>query len=546
MPARDPHDHGPMPLHSGSGRTCAPQRPARAGEPPPRAARGARARCALALALALPFPARAQEAPGDSLRLLDAVRIALVSSPRIGTARLDASAGRGGVLVAGAPFDPQLRTFMGSARESAFGVAGEGGLPTDVLETSATYGASLAKRFRSGLVVAPEFRGTRVGGSAFGAGASNTARAGLRMEMPLLRGSGRVVTTGERAAEGAYRAALHRMRQAAAEAVLAAVAAYWDYLAAVERSGVYAESEQRARRLVEETRVLVQAEERPRSDLNALLANLASRSATRAASQQEVVEARHRLGLALGLPVQRIDRLPPPATGFPAAGAAAPDADALASRAVGRRADLAAAREERRTAELLLRGVEDELRSRMDVGVDVGYTGARRGDGFERLFEPFYGHLSGWTAGLEVSFTPGAIDRAARGRAAQRRAFLDQSALAAEELLREVASGVKVAASATEHARLELELSEAAVGLYETSVESEKEKFRLGMSTLFEVLQAEDGLTSAHVQRIAARLRFARAVARLRFETGTLVEFDGETPSAGLEATTTVPHPDGT
>ncbi len=537
-----------MPVTPGSGPTGAPHRPEHAGTAGVPACRPARARWALlAAALLLPSGLSAQAAGQDSLTLLEAVDLALSSSPRIGMARQDVSAARGGVLVAGAPFDPQLRTFLGSVRESAFDVAGEGGVPTDVLETSSTYGASLAKRFRWGLVVAPEFQGTRLGGSAFGAGASNTARAGLSATLPLLRGRGRVGTLGERAAEGSHRAALQGLRHATAEAVLGAVGAYWDYLAAAERGAVYAESEQRARRLVEETRVLVQAEERPPSDLNPLLANLASRSATRVAAEQEVVAARHRLGLALGLPVHRIAALPPPATGFPVpAGAdAAVDAAALGARAAGRRADLAAAREDRRSAELLARGVEDELRSRMDVSADLGYTGALPGNGVERLFRPFYGSLSGWSAGVEVSYTPGAMDRAARGRAAQRRALLEQSGLAADELLREVESAVRVAASAAEHSRQELGISEEAARLYVTSLDSEKEKFRLGMSTLFEVLQAEDGLTSARVQRIGARLRYAQAVARLRFESGTLLEFRGETPSAGLEALTTVPRPDG-
>ncbi len=506
-------------------------------------------RVLLVLALLLPSRLGAQATREDSLGLLETVRLALASGPRIEMARQEVDASRGGVLVAGAAFDPQLRTFVGSARESAFDVTGEGGAPTDVLETSSTYGAALAKRFRWGLTVAPEIQGTRLGGSAFGAGASNTARAGVSATLPLLRGSGRVGALGERAAEGTHRAALQRLRHAAAEAVLAAVAAYWDYLAAAERLGVYAESEQRARRLVEETRVLVQAEERPPSDLNPLLANLASRTATRVAAEQEVVAARHRLGLVLGLPVHRIEALPQPGTGFPvpAGGDSHPiDAGALAARAQARRADLAAALEDRRSAELLARGGEDELRSRMEVSADLGYTGALPGNGVGRLIQPFYGNLSGWSAGLEVSYTPGAMDRAARGRAAQRRALLAQSGLAAGELIREVESAVRVAASAAEHSRQELAISEEAAALYVTSLASEKEKFRLGMSTLFEVLQAEDGLTSARVQQIGARLRHAQAVARLRYESGTLVEFDGETPLASLEALTTAPRPDGT
>jgi outer membrane protein TolC len=61
------------------------------------------------------------------------------------------------------------------------------------------------------------------------------------------------------------------------------------------------------------------------------------------------------------------------------------------------------------------------------------------------------------------------------------------------------------------------------VELSRTTVENEERKFQLGMSTLFDVIQAEDQLTSALLSRISTQQRFAAARARLAFETGALV-----------------------
>jgi outer membrane protein TolC len=64
-------------------------------------------------------------------------------------------------------------------------------------------------------------------------------------------------------------------------------------------------------------------------------------------------------------------------------------------------------------------------------------------------------------------------------------------------------------------------------------VQSEQRKFQLGVSTLFDVIQAADGLTSAMLTDITSRRSHAVAIATLRFETATLLE---PGPSPGLAA----------
>ncbi|HET6229541.1 MAG TPA: TolC family protein, partial [Longimicrobiaceae bacterium] len=486
-------------------------------------------------------PLRAQAPRADSLSLLDAVRIALGSSPNVELARRDVSASEGGVLVASSAFHPQLATSLGSTR--AMDVAGDSAAAANILTRTTVYSAKVQQRTRWGVAVTPEISAERLDGSKYGAGAANSATAGVNFLVPLMRGRGRIAGADERAAQSSYRASVHGLQHTTAQVALDAVEAYWNYVAATRQLAVLTESEQRARRLVEETRILVNAEERPPADLNQLQANLAYKSATRIEGEQSLVEAQHRLGIALGLPLDRIVALPPPATDFPSARGTEMRIDPvpLVVAALANRGDLAAAAEQRTAAQQQLAGARDALHSRFDLSVDVGYTGAQRGDAVGRLFTPFYGNLAGWTAAVQVGYAPGALDGAARGVAQQTRAAYEQREVNAAELRRQVSSAVVVATQALAHSRAELEMSDQAAGLYRTALESEKQKFGLGMSTLFDVLQAEDGLTNALVQQINARFRYAQAVAQLRFETGTLVDFAGAEPTAGLAALTTVP-----
>jgi outer membrane protein TolC len=58
-------------------------------------------------------------------------------------------------------------------------------------------------------------------------------------------------------------------------------------------------------------------------------------------------------------------------------------------------------------------------------------------------------------------------------------------------------------------------------------VENEQTKSGLGAATVFDVIFAEDNLTSALLNVVAGRQGYAVALAQLRYETGTMVE-DGE------------------
>ena len=90
----------------------------------------------------------------------------------------------------------------------------------------------------------------------------------------------------------------------------------------------------------------------------------------------------------------------------------------------------------------------------------------------------------------------------------------------------------------------ELAKSEEAVGLYQTAVDNEKEKSRLGAATLLDVITTEDRLTSALLKKVSEQYSYASAVARLRYETGTLAFAEGWKGSITMEQLTTVPFGD--
>jgi outer membrane protein TolC len=466
-------------------------------------------------------------APADSLRLPEVLAATLARNVDLLVARRQLEVDRGGALAAGTPFDLRVATYVGGDRtNSPSTVPGTG----TTLTTSASYGLSATKQFRFGVQVRPTLQVSRSTITPASPIAVSSAEARLDLTVPLLRDRGGAMSRAEeRAADQTYQGSVLSARQTAAASALDAASRFWEYLAAGRRLAVYASSEARAQRLADRTAALVQADERPRSDLPQLLANVTTKRAIRLSAEQAVIEAREQMGLVMGLEPDRILALPGAAGEFPAVDTAATDSidgSALVSQALAQRADLAALERGRSAAESRLRGAASGLRPRLDLTIGAGYIGLDQGSGVSRLFTPLFRNVPGYNATVRLDYDLYSQNSDLRGGAQQAEAILAQQRLQELDLRRRITTGVLVAVEALRHRRQQLAKAAEAVALSEQTVGNERRKFMLGSVTLFDVIQAEDGLTNAELARLDAQLGYALALAAIRYQTGTLVEFD--------------------
>jgi outer membrane protein TolC len=77
-------------------------------------------------------------------------------------------------------------------------------------------------------------------------------------------------------------------------------------------------------------------------------------------------------------------------------------------------------------------------------------------------------------------------------------------------------------------------------------VQNEKKKYRLGESTLIDVIIAQDRLDSALLSHVQNRQTYATQLARLRLQTGTLLTFDNQQAAVDVFRFTTLPGDIGT
>ena len=483
----------------------------------------------LAAALAA-APAAAQQGAPARLTLREVVAATLAQSADIAQSRWEVEAQAGGRQAAAGAFDPLARaSVMGDQSRTPYFGTGDAGPGTSMARTL-DYGAGVDWRLRSGVVLTPGLSYSRVDGAGEAAVARNTGVASVGVLFPLLRGrGGGTLTASERAAATTLDASRADLAHVRASSVLSAVNAYWGYLAAVRTVEVLREAEGRAEVLLRQTMTLIQADERPAVDRLPVLANLASKRAARLSGESGVASARQALAQAMGLAPERLATLPAPADAFPAtpdsasAAAAAADREGVVRGALERRADLAAASRRREASRQLLDAARAEQRARLDLNLTVGYTGIATGPTVDRLFTPFYAPDRGVHARMGFSYGLPLGNHAAGGAFLRSTAADRRAEIARDELAREIALAVATAAETLERTVEELRLSDEAVRLHTLSVESESQKFRLGTSTLFDVIQAEDGLTGATLSLISTQRRYAAALAQLRFQTGALV-----------------------
>lgn len=460
-----------------------------------------------------------------ALTLRDVIDVTLAQSAAVARARWSVVAQQASLTQVAARFDPTLSLSVQrtQTRTPLFGTQ-----PTDPstsLAASLGYELAIDWLLPLGVTISPTTSFARADVSASG-DIRNTGTAGVGVDVPLLRGR------GGGAARATYRAAQAVLEASQADAarstyatVLDAVGAYWSYVAAREALTALRQAEQRAQTLVEQTRTLIAADERPAVDSLAVLAHAAGMSAARVSGENAVMTTRFNLATVIGLSPNQLPLLDRPTPRFPdlpdsSAMAAWPADDTLAAYALGHRPDVAAAQQRHEASQIIARGAASEARKRLDLHTGFAYTGIGLGGAAAQWLSPFTSQRSGLH--VEVALLlDSPLGRSAASAARQQRVVEEeQAALSARDLERTIVLAVRSSAQTLRHRAEETRLSYQALLLSRAAVDGERQKYQLGTSTLFDVILAADNLTSAELGWINAQQRYEMAVAELLDKLG--------------------------
>jgi outer membrane protein TolC len=474
------------------------------------------------------------EVDAQSLRLEDAVQLALNQNAGIRVQRTQVEAAFGQQQQAAGQFDWAVSSGLNYERtitpltDSGRADGGYGSVNgTRMFSTS--YQAGVTKHLRNGLIVGAGFdaRGTEDATLSPATSQQNLARLDVSLTVPLLQGRGQAVTAAEDAAMLVAQARRYDLLDSAAQTLYNTLVAYWTYRARIELEKVAISSEERSASLLGSTRKLVAASEKPAADLVLLEADHADKVAAREAAALARTEARQALGRLLGLNAFAIAGLPEPAETLPGASAVPqprlPGLAALRTEALERRPDVRALALLLHAAQRNVEGARDLLKPRLDLNMGLAYSKASEGGGRYRLFSEPGRYQSAPSVFATLSFSFPVVNNQAKGLVRERAAALSHVAIQQSDLATGVETGVDLALQALMSSAAQLEVGRKGLSLYELAVKQEIIKQRNGISTLIDVINTETRFINARISFLQAQLAYATAIARLRLETGTLV-----------------------
>jgi outer membrane protein TolC len=495
----------------------------------------------LLLCLAAGVLAHAQgpvQVPERPVSLLEALETTLEKNPNIQLSRAQLDIDRGALRVATGRFDrtyllnlDQSYTNQPLTRLQQLQAQGAGVTASSQGTDLSTYGAGAQQLLRNGITVGPVAQVNRQTDNLTQIGGVSTSNISFQLIAPLLRGRGReVVTAQERSAQLSVDATVFELNQTIAQQLAATAGQYWNAVATGRDLVIARNSEERGIQYASVVQALIDADRIARIEINNVTANVAQRSANRVAAEQQLFQARQNLALAMGLTVLEITTFPLTTDAMPDWTAPDPPAvnpqllQAFIDRALDRRADLLAAGERQRSTEALLPAARNQLRPQLDMSLSLGYQGLLEGKNYFRIFGSPFQNVGGPTAiaGLRYSFPP--KNNVALGVLAQTEASAQQARVLRGNVSRTIASNVQTSMISVTEAVIRVRIAREAVNAAQRGLDGEREKFRLGINSVVDLLTVEDRLTTALRTENAAQLDYALAVVNLRYATGTLID----------------------
>jgi len=503
-----------------------------------------------------------------TLTLAEAVKIALTSSPSILLQRLGADSAQAVVKMEKGAFDPTPYSTITTGRKSAPVTSYERAIYEDLPRLSrgeVDWVAGISKQTRMGIsgdFSVQVYRKDPINYDKDYITTSNHSTVDFKLNIPLLQGRG---TTSAAAAENSaqlqYEASTLDLRHAVAVTVYQAVAAYWDYKAAVEFVKLQQDSENRVKEWLDAAETALKStgkmdefEKQHEAEISGLIAYEADKKLATIAAREQLQQAQDNLALALGVPFDQFAKIGLPSDNFPKdiANLNLNDPELITrwtTLALEKRLDLHAAKLRQQAAQVMLAKARRDVLPKLDLQLGIGYSGLAEGADFDRfpsaLKDQIYGPNT--SAGLTFMYPIG--NNTARGILDQAQVNYQQTLIQTNELARNIKSQINLNIAALQRRVTEADMAERAVKFYQPSLDSLKKQSSSSMNkpsssniaVVMGLTDLEEKLTSAISKRLSMQAELVKAITATRLNTGSLMSLQQNENQISMKELLTLP-----
>lgn len=458
-----------------------------------------------------------------AIGIKDAISLALERNPTVAMERLNPDIAGTYSKEERAAFDPVL-VFSGSkSKIKSERFLGSQPEPFDLTTERIQYDLSITETLPTGTTVSAD---ASVGGSISSIYTDQySGQIGLTVTQSLLKGL----------IPGYNMANLRKARidvqisqlelKAIAELITAEVeTAYWDLYLAKEEIRIRRRSLELAEKQMDESKERIAVGKLPELELAAVQAEVATRREDLIDAQSRYEQARLHFIFLLNPSQETHWNLIPATIDRPFVPEDTLDViDMHEQAALMYRPDLQQAKLDLEKNSLDLARTKNGMLPRLDIFVTVGKTSYAQSfsDASPDLGSPFYD----LTGGIELEFP--LLNRRARAEHARSKYSGEQLELALANMRRLVQRDVRSAYAEVLRSREQIEATQVARDLQEAKSAAELEKYRVGKSTNFLVVQAQRDLIASQLDEARAMVAYLNALVNLYLMEGTLLERRG-------------------
>ena len=467
------------------------------------------------------------------------LKLALANNTDVNLARLDVGNAADAVLAAKAPFDPTLGLNYGSTRYFQPQTSQLGGANT-LASLNSTSQINFTQSLASGQNVSLGFNGNRNSSNSRFSVFNPSIQTGLSFAItqPLLRNRGNLANRSNLLiARTLVQSTVEQTEARIADLITAAAGLYWDAIQSRDTIQVEQQSLDLAQKSYAHDKLALDLGALPKGDIFQSEAQVASRRLALLQAQYAYRERLDGLRRLIGadllpetrdIPIVLEDDPASLATFTP------PAPDRAIADALRTRPELKAIQRRFTVNDLNARVARSSLLPQLDLGGQYGSNGVGGnllpgansglvpgglGDALHHLLgfgSPFYGFT------LQLSLP--VRSSAAEARLAD--ALLSQARdhYSERQEQQQIIQDVKLAANQLDLAQAQIATARTSVDLTQKNVDAEQEKYLLGATTSFELLQVQQQLTQAKSALLNANIEYQKAVVAEKRATWTLLD----------------------
>jgi outer membrane protein TolC len=341
---------------------------------------------------------------------------------------------------------------------------------------------------------------------------------------PLLKGRGRTLfEANEAKATLARDVNVLAKRLAAIQTVQAVIAAYWDLVLAERTVAITEQSLDLARERLRVTQIGADGGKTPRSEIPAVLQIIATREEDVLNGELGVLNNSIALRRATGMPIGAgelglrvstdLDTKDEPL-----------DLGQLIERAYAASPELAELAKQDDSATIDIAVTENGLLPQLDAALSFGPTGTATsfGQSWQNLAE-----LKTISIGGTLTFSRSLEQHDVRGRAREQREIKRKLTVNAFDIRAQIAQTMARAVAQIELARRRVALSQRAIDLANENIKIETDRFNLGKSTNFDVLNRLEDLRQAELRKAQALIDWHKGETVVQALTGDILPLYG-------------------